>query len=149
VAVDACGSFPGGGKNRLFLPDGSSFVLPTLGTEPPEFSGYVEKVRPQLLFLRQLGRSRLFSALGCRQLPPVLATISDLSFVLYLAASAHYSPNGSFLSRALDSGDLVRLSKFEFFEWVMNFNAMGFWSSLGEARAGDSQPASRASNRTR
>jgi NAD(P)-dependent dehydrogenase (short-subunit alcohol dehydrogenase family) len=40
--------------------------------------GYAEKVRPQFLSLRQLGRSRLFSARGCGQLSPVLAAISNL-----------------------------------------------------------------------
>ena len=41
--------------------------------------GYAEKVRSQFLSLRQLGRSRLFSAQLCWQLSPVLAAISDLS----------------------------------------------------------------------
>ena len=41
--------------------------------------GYVEKVRPEFLSLRQLGRSRLFSAQLCWQVSPVLAAISGLS----------------------------------------------------------------------
>ena len=40
---------------------------------------YVEKVRPEFLSLRQLGRSRLFSAQLCWQVSPVLAAISGLS----------------------------------------------------------------------
>ena len=40
---------------------------------------YVEKVRPQFLSLRQLGRSRLFSAQLCWQLSPILAAIFDSS----------------------------------------------------------------------
>jgi hypothetical protein len=88
-----------------------------------------EKVRPQLLSLRQLGRSRLLSARGCWKFSPVLAAISDLSSGLQSAKSAHSSPNRSFLSEALDSTDSVRFSKLECFERLMNASEIGFCSS--------------------
>jgi hypothetical protein len=40
-----------------------------------------------------------------------------------------FSPNGSFLSRTLDSAHSVRFSKFECFETLMNSDEMGFCSS--------------------
>jgi hypothetical protein len=87
----------------------------------------VEKVRRQLLSLRQLGRSRLFSARGCGQLSPVLAAISDLISGLLIGRVGSFF--SEFLSGALDSADSVRFSKFEVFETLMNFNEMSFDSS--------------------
>jgi len=43
--------------------------------------------------------------------------------------SAHYSPKGPFLSKAPDSVDLVRFSKFQRFEGLLNFNEKRFCSS--------------------
>jgi hypothetical protein len=45
------------------------------------------------------------------------------------AVSAHSSPNGSFLSGALDSADSVRFSKFECFETLLKSNELGFCCS--------------------
>jgi hypothetical protein len=59
--------------------------------------GYMEKVRPQFLSLRQLGRSRIFSARDCWQLSPVLAAVSDLSSGLLIGRG------GSFFSEWLIS----------------------------------------------
>jgi hypothetical protein len=71
-------------------------------------------------------------AVLCRRLlaiSPILAVISDSSSGLPSAEPAHSSPNGSFLSRALDSANLVRFSKFECFEMLMCPNQMGFCCS--------------------
>jgi hypothetical protein len=46
---------------------------------PPGTLIYAEKVRPQLLSLRQLGRNRPFSARGCWQFSPVLAAFLSQS----------------------------------------------------------------------
>jgi hypothetical protein len=58
---------------------------------------YVEKVRSQILSLRQLRRSRLFSARRCWQLSPSLAAISDLGSGLLNCIAR------SFFSEWLDS----------------------------------------------
>ena len=81
------------------------------------------------LSLRQLGRSRIFSARNWWQLSPVAVAISHLNSGLLIWNSRSFSPNGPFLSGALDSADSVRFSKFECFERLMNFNEMGFCSS--------------------
>jgi len=58
---------------------------------------HVDKVRPQFLSLRQLGRSCLFSARGCGQLSLALEAIFDLSSGLLIGRV------GSFFSEWLIS----------------------------------------------
>src|ERR1700730_14727720 len=82
--------------------------------------------RLELLSLRQLGRSRLFSAQGCWQLSPVFAAISDFNSRLLIGRVGSFFSDGSFLSGALGSADSVRFAKFECFERLMSSNEMGF-----------------------
>ena len=98
----------------------------------------MERVRTQFLSLRQLCRSYRFSARGCWYFAPVLAAISDLSSGPLIGRIRPSSPNGSFLSKALDSADSVRFSKFECFELFMNSDEMGFYNS---SRTGKSIPS--------
>jgi hypothetical protein len=50
----------------------------------------VEKVRPQFLSLRQLGRSRAFSARTCWQLSLLVAAISHLGFGLQIGRACSF-----------------------------------------------------------
>jgi hypothetical protein len=100
----------------------------------------LEKVRSQLLSLRQLRRGRLFSARGCWVLSPVLAAISDLGSDFYSAESTHSSPNGSILSRSLHFANSLRFSKFECFELLMNSDEMEFCRSSRAGKSAHSFP---------
>jgi len=102
---------------------------------PVTTAGCAEKVRSQFLSLRQLRCSRLFSVRRCWELSPVLAAISVLDSGLLNGRARPSTPNGSILSRALDSAYSVRFSKFECFERLMNSDEMGFCKS---SRAGKS-----------
>jgi hypothetical protein len=59
----------------------------------------------------------------------VLAAIYDLDSERLTALPAYSSPNGSNLSRSLDSVDSVRFSKFECFERLRNSDEKGFCKS--------------------
>jgi hypothetical protein len=80
-------------------------------------------------------RSRVFSARRCWQLSPALATILIWVPDFQTAELVHSSPNGPILSRALDSADSVRFSKFECFQRLMNSMKWGSANPLGQARA--------------
>jgi hypothetical protein len=95
---------------------------------------YVEKVRPQFLSLRQLGRSYSFSGITCWQLSPVTASISNLSSELPVGRVSSLFSERLVLSDALDFIDPVRFSIFERFELLMNFNGTRFFLSDRQER---------------
>src|SRR6266404_5289063 len=81
--VDLRGRFRSGKAGVRLVPHWSAAYIwacpsgpfaPLLGTTLV----HAEKVRPQFLSLRQLGRSRVFSARPCWQLSPAAAAISHL-----------------------------------------------------------------------
>ena len=63
------------------------------------------------------------------------AAISHLDSGLQMGRPARSSPNGPFISGALDSADSVRFSKFECFERLMDCSEVGFFNS---SRTGNS-----------
>jgi hypothetical protein len=77
-----------------------------------------------------LAEGPAFSARTCWQFSPVAAGFFIWTPDFKSAEPAHSSPNGPFISGALDSADLVRFSKFVCFERLMNRCEVGFCSSI-------------------
>jgi len=79
---------------------------------------YLEKVRSQLLSLRQIARAPHSPGEIVWLISLTIEAKSRLSFGFPPGGPAQYSPKGSFLSEALDFTDSVRASKFQRFELV-------------------------------
>jgi len=79
----------------------------------------------------------MFSARTSWQLSPIAAAFSQLNAGRISAESAHSSPNGPFISGALDSAYLVRFSKSECSERLTNCGKWGSAAPLGQATGSD------------
>jgi hypothetical protein len=120
------GTNPGGSRSNSGLLPVSRASKTMPGWPGKSRKSYLQFESPSL---RQLDRSRIFSARDCWQLSPVLAAISDLSTGLLIGRG------GSFFSEWLNSlwssglRGFSTVLKFECFERLMNSNEMGFCSA--------------------
>jgi hypothetical protein len=96
--------------------------------------GYPEKVRSQVLSLRQIPRADVFSGRTRSQFSPVIVPVFRLSHGHPIGRVGLLFSETQLLSEALDSTDSIRFSKFQRFEPLMNREKKGSAVSLGQPR---------------